>query len=71
MSIANTTPDRLAFSLKEFLSRNGISRASAYREISSGRLHARKLGAKTLIFAEDEIAWRNSLPVLVSARDAR
>ena len=43
----------ITFAEKPFMSKSG-----------NKRLKAHKLGAKTLIFAEDEAAWRNNLPVL-------
>jgi hypothetical protein len=56
---------RMASSVDEFCGRNHICRETAYGEIRNGRLIARKVGKRTLIFKEDEDAWRNSLPVLV------
>jgi hypothetical protein len=56
-----------AISANEFKRRYSISNATFYRQIAAGRLKARKLGTKTLIFAADEAAWRNSLPALKSA----
>jgi predicted site-specific integrase-resolvase len=47
---ASTVPD--------FAKRNGISRGTAYNEVKRGRLRISKVGAKSLIFAEDEDAWR-------------
>jgi hypothetical protein len=55
---------RAAFTINEFAARNRLCRESVYVQIRRKRLIAHKVGAKTLIFAEDETAWRNSLPVL-------
>jgi hypothetical protein len=63
-----TTAD--AWSVEVWAARHGLSRAAAYREIASGRLVARKVGARTIITAEDSAAWRRSLPrAPASARD--
>lgn len=58
------TSTRAASTINEFAARNHICRETVYVEIRNKRLKAHKLGAKTLIFAEDEAAWRNNLPVL-------
>lgn len=39
-----------------------ISRASVYRELSSGRLKAVKVGKRTLITEEAITAWNAALP---------
>jgi hypothetical protein len=44
----------------------GISRANAYREISAGRLSARKCGGPTLITFASAQASLNSLPSLAA-----
>jgi hypothetical protein len=56
---------RMASTVDEFCERNHICRETAYGQIRTGRLRARKVGKRTLIFTEDEAAWRDSLPVLV------
>ena len=61
---------REASTIDEFCARNHICRDTAYREIRIRRLRARKVGKKTLIFAEDEAAWRASLPELKLAATA-
>jgi predicted DNA-binding transcriptional regulator AlpA len=53
-----------AFSVAEFCSRYGISRASFYIELKRGRLQARKIGRKTIILRADAERWATSLPVL-------
>jgi predicted site-specific integrase-resolvase len=50
-----TTPNDVA-------ARNGVSPTIIYREIKAGRLVARKLGARTIITADDERAWIDALP---------
>jgi hypothetical protein len=61
---AASVVQRAASTINEFAERNRLCRESVYAEIRRKRLKAHKLGSKTLIFAEDEAAWRNSLPVL-------
>ena len=56
--------DRKAYSVREFCARNGICRQTFYDEIRRGRLHARKLGKKTIVTAENERAWLETLPPL-------
>jgi hypothetical protein len=55
---------RRASTIDEFCRRNHICRDTAYREVRRGRLKVRKVGRRSLIFDEDEAAWRASLPEL-------
>ena len=55
-----------SFSIDEFTERHPISRSQTYLEIKAGRLGARKVGTRTIITDEDEIAWLNSLPAMNS-----
>jgi len=59
-----TASSKRSFSLREFCDRNDIGLTTAYAEIKGGRLIAHKAGARTLVFEEDEDAWRASLPKL-------
>ncbi len=62
---ANATGSvRMAYSIKEFIERNGISHATVYEESKRGRLKIRKVGKKSIITALDERAWRDALPLL-------
>ena len=61
---AASVAQRAASTINEFAERNRLCRETVYAEIPLKRLKARKVGSKTLIFAEDEAAWRNSLPFL-------
>jgi predicted DNA-binding transcriptional regulator AlpA len=59
-----TASVRMAYSIKEFIERNGISRATVYEESKRGRLKIRKIGGKSVVLAIDERDWRNALPLL-------
>ena len=50
--------------------RYNVGRTSTYEEIKAGRLHARKVGRKTLIDHDEQRRWFNSLPEMKSARAA-
>jgi hypothetical protein len=58
-----------ASSIQKFAKRNNVSQSSAYKEIRAGRLLARKVGRRTIIFDEDERAWRDNLPKLKTAKE--
>jgi hypothetical protein len=51
-----------ADTVERFAAKNAISRAQAYKEITAGRLIARKVGARTIITREDAARWRRALP---------
>ncbi|SFO74182.1 DNA binding domain-containing protein, excisionase family [Bradyrhizobium sp. Ghvi] len=51
-----------AVSLDRFCAENSVSRATCYREISAGRLEARKVGRKTVITKAAAKAWLEALP---------
>ncbi|TXM99219.1 helix-turn-helix domain-containing protein [Methylobacterium sp. WL103] len=51
-----------AFDVPTFCDRYGVSRATAYKELSSGRLLGTKVGRKTLIRSTDAEGWLASLP---------
>ena len=61
---AETAPRKRSFSLRTFCDRNDIGLTTAYAEIKVGRLTVHKAGTRTLVFEEDEDAWRASLPKL-------
>jgi hypothetical protein len=54
-----------AFSLRQFAKRNNLGITKIYELINTGRLVARKVDKRTLIFLEDELAWKQSLARLV------
>jgi len=51
-----------AYSVECFAVKHGISRSQAFKEIATGRLTARKVGARTIVTHEDAAKWRRSLP---------
>jgi hypothetical protein len=57
-------PDKLAYSLDEL----PFGRTKAYSEINAGRLKAVKVGAKTLILADELKRYLNSLPAATMHR---
>jgi hypothetical protein len=60
----DTTQD--GYSVEEFARRHDIGRTTAYEEISSGKLIARKVRGRTIITREDAAAWRGSLPKVMT-----
>lgn len=55
---------KLAHSIKESASILGIGVTKIYKEISEGRLKARKFGKRTLITTEALSEWINALPAI-------
>lgn len=55
-----------AMTIAQFCAWAGIARSTVYKEISSGRLKARKIGHKTIIARDDADAWFSALPTLES-----
>lgn len=54
--------EKLAFSPDEAAHRAGVGRTLIFAEIKSGRLEARKAGARTLITDAALSAWLAALP---------
>ena len=48
---------RNAYSIAELAHRNNVSRSTIYREHGRGRLRFIRIGARTLITAEEEARW--------------
>jgi hypothetical protein len=57
-----------AMSIAEFCEQYGPGRTSAYEEIKSGRLRARKIGKRTVITTDDAEEWLQNLPVIEVVR---
>ena len=47
----------LAYSMEELAKAVGVSRSYLYQEMKRGRLHAIKVGARTLVTIEQARAW--------------
>ena len=58
--------DAIAWTLPTWLKRVDMSRSSFYRELSAGRIKALKRGKSTIITAEAEREWLDSLPKLAA-----
>jgi excisionase family DNA binding protein len=58
-----------ALSIAEFSGRYGVGRTTAYEEINSGRLRARKIGKRTLIRVDDAEDWLLRLPLVSQRRN--
>lgn len=55
---------KIAYSLSEACGASGVGRTRLYEEINAGRLHAVKVGRRTLIPASALEAWLKSLPAM-------
>jgi hypothetical protein len=56
-----------AMSIAEFCRDYGTGRTTAYQEIKSGRLQARKCGKRTIVTEDAAEAWLQSLPTVAAA----
>ena len=61
-------PHKQASSPNEFGKRYGVSIATVFRLIRDQKIEARKCGRRTLITADAERAWLDSLPRAGGAR---
>jgi hypothetical protein len=57
-----------AMSIAEFCRRYGVGRTTAYGEIKSKRLLARKCRKRTIIIEDDAERWLERLPTIEAAR---
>lgn len=55
---------KAAFSVNEFLTSHSIGRTTFYKLVNDGKIKCRRIGARTVVLAEDAAAWRDSLPAL-------
>ena len=53
-----------ARSIPDFAKHHGISRAFCYNLIGQGRIVARKLGGRTIIYDADNEGFRENLPIV-------
>jgi excisionase family DNA binding protein len=60
---------KAAFSIDEFCNSYSVGKTTAYEEISSGRLHAVKVGRRTLIPEKSASDWLNSQPSVAPGCD--
>ena len=61
----NKSGDKLpptAYTVADLVEISGLSRATIFREMKSGRLPAKKVGARTLVLAVDWQTYLSSLP---------
>lgn len=49
-------------SLKQLAATHGVSLPTIFRLIAAGKIEARKIGRRTIVTAEAEKAWLDSLP---------
>lgn len=57
----------LAYTVADAAARLNICKAQIYKEISGGRLTARKMGRRTLIEQREVARWLAALPAMASA----
>lgn len=62
--------DALAYSIENAGTMAGVKRDTLYRAIARGELSARKIGARTVILADDLRAWLSRAPAIVSRKVA-
>lgn len=55
---------RGALSIKDFARLFKISSCKVYDEIRQGRLHAKKVGTRTVVFWEEAERWASELPTV-------
>ena len=67
--VTSTVRQTLAYSPSQAAQVAGISRATLYRHVQSGALRTRKCGARTLILAEDLMAFLRALPIANTNRE--
>ena len=58
------TPARDVLTVAETAKAAGVCRQTIYNEINTGRLIARKMGARTIILHGDYLAWLAALPIM-------
>jgi excisionase family DNA binding protein len=62
---------KAALSIEDFCNSYSVGKTTAYEEINAGRLHAVKVGRRTLIPEQSAVEWLQSrLPVTALANRA-
>ena len=61
---SSTSTARVSFSVPEAAKMTGFGQTTIYAEIKTGKLRARKLGARTFITIDDLRAWLEGKPVI-------
>lgn len=61
---SSTSHMRVAFTVPEAAKMTGFGQTTIYAEIKTGKLRARKLGARTFITIEDLRAWLGGKPAI-------
>lgn len=65
-NVRNSRSRPRVMSIAQFSKEYGVGRTKTYEELKSGRLHARKLGNRTLITEDDAEEWLCHLPKMVA-----
>jgi excisionase family DNA binding protein len=60
---------KAAFSVEDFCNSYSVGKTTAYEEISSGRLHAVKVGRRTLIPETSAAEWLKSQPPVATGSE--
>lgn len=62
---------KLVYTIEEFADLTGLGRTAIFDAIKSGRLPAKKWGRRTVILAEDAMAFLSNLPDVKARRKER
>jgi len=60
---------KAALSVEDFCKSYSVGKTTAYEEISNGRLHAVKVGRRTLIPESSAAAWLKAQPSISAASE--
>lgn len=64
-------PEPLAYGINPAAEAAGVGRDTLYRAIARGELTARKIGARTVIMADDLRAWLAAKPAIAPRRPGK
>ena len=65
----NTASEKVAYSPGQAAAAVGVGRTFIFERIRDGSLRAKKAGRRTLIDADDLLAWVKALPRIAGAND--